>query len=239
MLEALVSGTHDPDVLAELAKGRLRRKLPALRDALEGRFRGHHALLVGELLSHVDYRDEAIERLSTEVAARVTLFSEELALLNTIVGVDRRAGEVILAGIGPDMSRFPSHRHLASWAGSCPGNNESAGKHFSGKTRKGSKWLRSGLTECATSASRSKRTYLAAQYVRLKGRRGHKKAIGAVAHSILVIAYHVLERHRSYADLGPDHLLLRDSNEAYKNRLVRQLERLGHKVTFEPVAQTA
>jgi transposase len=239
MLDALVAGTHDPEVLAELAKGALRKKLPQLREALEGRFRSHHALIVGELLAHVDYLDEAITRLSTEIETRVAPFSEQVALLDTIVGVNQRAAEVILAEIGADMTRFPSHRHLASWAGRCPGNDESAGKHRSGKTRKGSKWLGATLNECATSASRSKGTYFASQYARVKGRRGHQKAIGAVAHSILVIAYHVLSRRQSYTDLGPDYLLLRERSDAYKNRLVRQLERLGHKVTLEPLAQTA
>jgi len=239
MLEALVSGTHDPEVLADLAKGRLRAKLPQLREALEGRFRAHHALILGELLGHIDYLDEAVARLSEEVEKRIAPFSEEVALLDSIVGVDRRGAEVLIAETGADMTRFPSAAHLASWAAVCPGNNESAGKHFSGRTRKGSKWLRTTLNECANSAARSKGSYLSSQYARLKGRRGHKKAIGAVAHSILVIAYHVLQRRRSYADLGPDYLLLRDNADAYKNRLVRQLERLGHKVTLEPLAQTA
>lgn len=177
--------------------------------------------------------------LSEEVERRIAPLSEEVALLDTIVGVDRRAAEVILAEIGPDMSRFPSSRHLASWAGRCPGNDESAGKHRSGTRRKGPKWLGATLNECANSAARSKGTYLASQYARLKGRRGHKKAIGAVAHSILVIAYHVLARHRRYEDLGPDYLLLRDNAEAYTRRLVRQLERLGHKVNLESLTATA
>jgi transposase len=239
MLDALVSGTHDPEVLAELARGRLRAKLPALREALTGRFRAHHALIVGELLSHIDYLDEAIARLSEEVERRIGPFSVEVALLDTIPGVDRRAAEVILAEIGADMDRFPTHRHLASWAGRCPGNDESAGKRGSGRMRKGSKWLAINLVECATSVSRSKGTYLASQYARIKGRRGHKKAIGAVAHSILVIAYHVLKRRQAYTELGPDYLLLRDSAAAYTKRLVRQLERLGHRVTLEPLAATA
>jgi transposase len=235
MLEALVSGTHDPVVLAELAKGRLRAKLPALREALEGRFRTHHATLVARILAHVDYLDEAIAGLSGEVEQVIAPFAAQLALLDTIPGVDRRAAEVVLAEIGPDMSRFPTAGHLASWAGRCPGNDESAGKHRSGKTRKGSRWLAITLVECAAAASRSKGTYLASQYARLKGRRGHRKAVGAVAHSILVISYHILSRQRPYSELGPDYLLLRNKSEAYKNRLVRQLERLGHKVTLEPL----
>jgi transposase len=236
MLDALVSGTHDPAVLAELAKGRLRAKLPALREALEGRFRAHHALLLGELLAHLDYLDEAIERLSSEVARMVAPFSPLLALLITIPGVSQRTAEVILAEIGTDMGQFPSAGHLASWAGICPGNNESAGKHRAGTTRKGSRWLRVALIEAANAAARGKGTYLASQYARLKGRRGHKKAIVAVAHSILVIAWHLLSTGQPYSDLGADWFLQRHSSEAYRNRLVRQLERMGHKVTLEPAA---
>jgi transposase len=234
MLEALVAGTHDPAVLAELAKGRLRAKLPALREALEGRFRTHHALLLGELLAHLDYLDEAIERLSNQVARVVAPFSPLLALLITIPGVSQRTAEVILAEIGTDMGQFPSAGHLASWAGVCPGNNESAGKHRAGTTRKGSRWLRVALIEAANAAARGKGTYLASQYARLKGRRGHKKAIVAVAHSILVIAWHLLSTGQPYSDLGADWFLQRHSSEAYRNRLVRQLQRMGHKVTLEP-----
>jgi transposase len=238
MLEALVGGTTDPEVLAELARGQLRKKLPALREALHGRVARHHRLLVAELLAHLDYLEEAIERLSGEVAQVIAPFSPLLALLMTIPGVDRRTAEVILAEIGTDMTRFPTAGHLASWAGLCPGNNESAGKHFSGKTRKGSKWLRTTLSQAANAAARSKGTYLAAHYARIKGRRGHKKAIVAVAHSILVIAWHLLTRNQPYTDLGADYFLERQNSEAYRNRLVRQLERMGHKVTLEP-AQAA
>ena len=236
MLEALVSGTHDPEVLADLARGVLRRKIPALQEALEGRFRAHHALMVSQMLAHIDYLDEAVETLSAEIERLIAPFSEKVQLLCTIPGVDRRSAEMILAEIGPDMQRFRTHRHLASWAAICPGNNESAGKHQSGRTRNGSKWLRSGLVQCAKAAARSKGTYLASQYARLKGRRGHGKATVAVAHSILVACYYILLRNQPYTDLGPDYLLTRDSTDAHKARLVRQLERMGHKVTLEPVA---
>lgn len=239
MLAGLIEGTRDPAVLAELAKGQLRKKLPQLREALAGRFRAHHALLVGELLAHIEYLEDAIARLSQEVERRLGPFAAEVELLDTIPGVDRRAAEVIVAEIGVDMTRFPTARHLASWAGRCPGNDESAGKRRSGRMRKGSKWLAITLIECANAVVRTKRTYLASQYARIKGRRGHKKAIGAVAHSILTIAYHLLQRRRPYVDLGPDYLLLRDNTEAYTRRLVRQLERLGHKVPLEPLPVSA
>ena len=233
MLDALVEGTTDPEVLAELAGGRLRAKLPALREALEGRFSAHHALMVSKILAHIDYLDESIAELSVEVE-RVNFapFSDEVELLDTIPGVDRRTAETLIAEIGVDMSRFPTHGHLASWAGMCPGNDESAGKHRSGKTRKGSKWLRSALTEAARAAARSKGTYLAAQYARLRGRRGPKKAAVAVGHSILVICYHILQRGEPYQELGEDYFNRR-SEEAYRKRLVRQLEKLGHRVVLE------
>jgi len=235
MLDALVAGTHDPEVLAELAKGRLRTKIPALREALEGHFMGHHCILMGELLAHLDYIDESIARLNLEVERVIAPFVNDVELLQTIPGVARRSAEVLIAEIGADMTRFPSSAHLASWAGYCPGNNESAGKHHSGKTRKGSKWLHKTLTEAARAASRSKNNYLAAQYARLKGRRGDKKAIVAVGHSMLVIAYHLLSRQQPYSDLGNDYFHRRQS-EVYKNRLVRQLERMGFEVALTPAA---
>jgi transposase len=238
MLEALVGGTTDPEVLADLARGALRKKLSVLREALQGRVARHHRLLVAELLAHLDYLDEAIQRLSVEVARVVAPYSPLLALLCTIPGVDKRTAEVILAEIGTDMGRFSSAGQLASWAGLCPGNNESAGKHASGRTRKGSKWLRTALVQAANAAARAKGTYLAAQYARIKGRRGHQKAIVAVAHSILVIAWHLLTRNQPYSDLGADYFMDRQSSQAYSNRLVRQLERMNYKVTLEP-ADTA
>src|SRR5918994_1933456 len=157
MIEALLSGTTDPKVLAELAKGRLRKKIPKLEEALEGNFSSHHAFMVGNILAHIDYLDESIARLSEEIERVMAPFcEEEVALLSTIPGVDRRTAETLIAEIGVDMSRFPSSAHLASWAGMCPGNDESAGKRRSGKTRKGSKWLRSALTESAHAAARTK-----------------------------------------------------------------------------------
>jgi transposase len=188
------------------------------------------------MLARIDPMDETIGRLSAEVARVAAPFSPLLALLMTIPGVSRRTAEVIVAEIGPDMGRFPTAAHLASWAGVCPGNNESAGKHGSGRTRKGSKWLRVALVEAAHAAARTKNSYLAAQYARLRGRRGPKKAALAVAHSILVIAWHLLSRGEPYTDLGADYFVKRQAHQAYRDRLVRQLERMGHKVTLEPTA---
>ena len=149
MLDALISGTHDPALLAELAKGALRKKIPALREALQGRFTGHHALLIGQMLAQIDFLDETISTLSERVEELTRPFSREIELLDTIPGVDKRAAEMLLAEIGPDMSRFPTEHHLASWGGMCPGQRESGGKKHSAATRKGSKWLRGTLTECS------------------------------------------------------------------------------------------
>jgi transposase len=240
MLNALCEGDTDPEALAELAKGKLRAKLPALRLALEGRFSAHHALLVSHLLSHVEYLDETIASLSEEIEERVRPFERQRELLCTIPGVAERTAEVILAEFGPDMERFPSHRHAASWAAICPGHDESAGKRRSGKTRKGDRWLRTALIEAAQSAAgRTKDTYLHSQYLRIKRRRGHGKAIVAVAHSILVAAYYILSEDKPYHELGGDYFIRREDQERLTRRLVRQLERLGQQVTLEPATAEA
>jgi transposase len=237
MLDALVAGTHDPEVLAELARGRLRQKLPALQEALTGRFRSeHHGLLVSQILAHIDYLDETIATLSARIEHVIAPFSRERELLQTIPGVARLGAEVLIAEIGVDMSVFPSDAHLASWAGQCPGNHESAGKRRSGKPRNGSKWLHKTLTESAKAAARSKGTYLSAQYGSLRGRRGPGKATGALRHSILIAAYHILEQKVPYQELGADYFDRRRSTEQRTRRLVRQLEQLGHTVTLQPLA---
>ncbi len=205
MLDALVSGMSDPDVLADLAKGKLRKKIPALREALEGRFDTEHALIVSQILAHIDFLEEAIDRLSEEIEERIAPFAPQRELLKTIPGVSQRTAEVLIAEIGVDMNAFPTPKHLASWAGMCPGNDQSGGKRRSGKTRNGSKWLRSTLTESALAAARTKNSYLAAQYQRLRGRRGHSKAVTAVGHSILTAAWHMLQNGELYRDLGSDY----------------------------------
>jgi len=241
MLDALISGTNDPALLAELAKGTLRKKIPALREALQGRFTGHHALLIGQMLAHIDFLDETIATLSERIEELTRPFSRELELLDTIPGVDKRAAELLLAEIGPDMSRFPSDAHLASWAGMCPGQHQSAGKKQSAATRKGSKWLRGTLTECAKGIVRTKGTYLSARYHRIKSRRGHAKATIATGHKILTAAYHVLQQGIPYNELGEEFFYRRDTEatERYRRRLVKQLERLGHQVTLEPMPEPA
>jgi transposase len=236
MLDALVSGTTDPEMLAELARGKLRKKIPALRQALEGRFSAKHALIVGQILAHIDFLDDAIERLSEAIEEQLGPFgNQQVELLCTIPGVQRRAAEVIVAETGADMTKFATAGHLASWAGVCPGNDESAGKRRSGRTTKGSKWLRQTLTESAKAAARTKDTYLAAHYARLRVRRGANRATTAVAHSILIAAWHMLQTGETYTDPGGDYFARRDPERATK-RLVAQLERLGHTVILQEAA---
>lgn len=235
MLAALIEGTTDPEVLAELAKGRLRAKIPDLREALEGRFDHLHSVWVGAILAHVDFLDEQIAGLSEAIEEQIAPFESAVELLRSIPGVQRRTAEVIIAEIGTDMSRFPSAKHLASWAGQCPGNDQSAGRRRSGRTRKGSKWLDWALEEAALAAVRSKDVYLAAQYQRLRPRRGHKKALGAVKHSILVAVWHMLSTGELYRELGGEYFRRRDPERITK-RLVTQLEALGHSVSLEAAA---
>lgn len=232
MLEALVHGTRDPEVLAELARGRLRSKIPVLERALVGRFSSRHALVVSAILAKLDFLEELIGRLNTEIEVMLDPFEAEMALLTTIPGIDRRSAQCVIAEIGVDMSIFGSSARLASWAGRCPGNHESAGKRKSGTARKGSKWLATTLAQAAESAGRSKGTYLGAQFQRLAGRIGHNKARKAVEHSILVAIYHVLDRKVPYQDLGAEWFQKRRP-EAHARRLARQIEALGYRVSIE------
>ncbi|UNX53888.1 IS110 family transposase [Georgenia sp. TF02-10] len=236
MLRALVGGAPDPGALADLAKGRLRSKIPALREALRGRFGAQHALVVGEILAKLDYLDETIERLSEAIDEVIAPFARQRDLLATAPGIDKRTAEGIIAEIGVDMSVFGDAEHLASWAGRCPGQHESAGKSRSGRTRKGNKWLRTYLHDAATAAVRTKASYSAAQYARIKGRRGHAKALGAVQHSILVSVFHMLDRDQPYQDLGADYFVRRHSPERRAKRLINELTALGYKVTAEAPA---
>ena len=232
ILAELVAGSTDAVGMAKLARGRLRAKIPELEQALVGRLRPHHQFLIAQQLAHIDALDEAIERVSEEIAKCTHPFAEIIALLDTIPGVAQRTAEVLVAEIGTDMSRFPTADHLASWAGLAPGNNESGGKRRSGKTRKGSPWLRAALVEAAHGAGLKKGTYLQAQYRQLVRRKGKKRAAVAVAHSIIVIAYHVIREQRPYTDLGADYLDRRRSDAA-EQRLVAQLRARGYTVSRE------
>lgn len=232
ILTAMLAGTADPTILAEFARGKLRAKLPQLERALVGQFGAHQRFLLARQLAHLDSLDELIEQLDAEVEERLRPFEDALDRLDTIPGVGRRTAQVLVAEIGLDMSRFPTARHLASWAGMCPGNNESAGKRKSGKTRKGDAWLRAALIEAAHASSRARNTYLGAQYHRLITRRGKKKAVVAVGHTILIIAYQLLAKATQYADLGPRYFDERDQQHVTQ-RLVRRLESLGYTVQLE------
>jgi transposase len=238
MLNALVAGETSPDVLADLARRQMRKKIPALREALAGHFDEHHRMWIGAILAHIDFLDAQIARLTAMIEEQIRRFATAVELLCTIVGIQHRGAECILAEIGTDMTRFASARHLASWAGQCPGNDQSAGKRRSGKTREGSKWLDYALEEAAMAAIRVKGNYLAAQYQRLKPRRGHKRALGAVKHSILTAIWHMLQTGEIYNDLGGDYFTRRDP-ERQTRRLVAQLERLGHQVTLTEEAAAA
>lgn len=237
MLEALIAGERDLSVMAELARGRMRSKRTELEEALRGHFLPHHSFLLTEHLSHLDYLDEAIDRVSQAIEEHLADEQEAIALLDTIPGVSQRTAEILIAEIGTDMSRFPSAKHLASWAGMCPGHHESAGKRLSGKTRKGSRWLRQVLVEIAQVAAKTKDTYLAAQYRRIAARRGKKRALIALGHTVLVIAYQLLTRQQPYHDLGVAYFDKLEQNRV-KRRLVHRLERMGYEVVLQQSVTT-
>jgi transposase len=225
-------------VWASMNAGKLRKKLPELRKALEGRFSAHHRFILEHILGHLDFLDEAIERISREGAERTSPFDELIQFMDTVPGVDRKAAEGTIAEIGPDMEPFPTHQHLASWTGLCPSNKESAGKRKKGRARKGDQGFRRYAIEMALAASRSKGTYLNALYHRLVRRKGHKKAIVAVAHAIVVIIYHVIKHRVPYRELGADYF--DKLNTTYiKRHYLKRLESLGFKVTLEPLEVAA
>lgn len=234
MLTAMIAGVDEPAALADLAQGRLREKRDLLEVALEGRMTQHQRFLLNVQLRHLVDLDRSIEQVGTEIEARLRPFSEAAARLMTIPGVGPRTAQTILAEVGADMSRFPSDAHLASWAGLCPGHHESAGKRTSGRTRKGSPWLRGALVEAAQAAGRSK-TYLGQHFHRLAARRGKKRASVATAHTILVIVYHILAEQRTYEDLGVHYFDQRNQDRTTR-RLVRKLESFGYHVNLEAAA---
>jgi transposase len=223
MIRAMASGEADPDELAELARGRLRDRLPELRSALRGRVTDHHQFMLTFLLDHLEQIERDIGKLDERLRSLMRPFQETLDRLQTIPGVALRTAEILLAEIGPNMAQFPSPQHLASWAGVCPGNNLSAGKRKELKAKKGSKWLKSALNEAALGAARKKGSYLRAQFYRLKARRGGKKAAMAVAHSMIVAVHEMLSKKKNFADLGEAHF-----DRKNRDRLVRHhLRRLG------------
>jgi len=239
MLRALSNGEGDPVVLAELARQRLRKKIPQLQEALLGEVTEHHRFLLKMLLEQVEFLEGQIARLGQRITEVLPPpFGEAIARLETIPGIDRRAAQSIVAEIGAEMKPFKSAGHLASWVGMCPGNHESAGKRRSGRTTKGNAWLRVTLVQCAWAASHTKGTYLSAQYKRLAARRGKKRALVAVGHTLLGIVYAVLKKKGTYQELGADYLDRQDK-EGLARRLLKRLEKLGVKVTVEPAGAVA
>src|SRR5712691_3233129 len=235
MVEALITGTAGPEAIAELARGPLRRKHNDLVAALEGLVGPTQRLLLASHLRNLEFLTQEMERLSAEIEEQLRPSQELLERLDTIPGVGPRVAQAILAEIGTDVSRFPTGSHLASWARVCPSNDESAGKRRSSHIGPGNPWLRATLVEAAWAATHAKQTYLAAQYRRLAARRGHKRALIAVAHTILIIAYRIIRDGTTYEDLGSNYFDERD-RRATLRRSVQRLERLGYKVTVQEAA---
>ena len=240
ILAALLAGEDDVTVLADLAKGKLRKKRDQLERALSGRLQPHHRFLLTELLAQIDGLDETIARFDAEIARLCAVNEEEdvVELLDTIPGIGRAMAELLVAEIGVDMTKFPTPAHLAAWAGVAPGSNESAGRQRSGRTRKGNAWLKAALVQAAHGAARMKGTALAAKYQRVAARRGAKRAIMAVAHRLLIIAYHVIARREPYHELGADYLERRRAPETV-DRLVQRLRQLGVDVTVTTAPYSA
>ena len=235
MLDSIINDIEDPKLLAQLAKGKMKSKRKNLEQALHGLVGLHQKKLLSTQLKHIDFLDGEIKQLDREIGERLRPFEEELELLQTIPGVGRRTAELLASEIGTDMDRFATSANIASWAGMVPGNNESAGKRKSSRTRKGNKHIRSGLVQAARAAARNKECYLSAQYHRIAARRGSNRAAVAVGHSILVIAYHILKRRQPYNELGNNYFDQRKAN-AVLNKTVKRIEALGYKVTLEQVA---
>ncbi len=236
ILDALCDGERDPDVLAGMAKGRLKVKAEYLRQCVPGRFNEFHAVMTRELLAHIDYFDAATARLDEQIDRLMAPFADARDRFDTIPGIGKRNAEIIVAEIGIDMTQFPTPAHLASWAGLCPGNNESAGKHKSTKTRSGNPWLTSALVEAAWSAVRTKDCYLAVRFRRIAKRRGDQRALIAIAHTILVICWHLLVDETTYTELGTDYLAGKDQPDRRRRLLVAQLEQLGYTVQLTTAA---
>jgi transposase len=233
IIRALIEGEEDGTKLANLAQGKLRNKLPELRQALQGRLTDHHRFMLRQLWDELEALEKLMAKLQERIAEATRPYASQIQRMDPVPGVDRRVAEVVLAEVGPDLSPFPTDAHVSSWSGMSPGSNESAGKQRSTRTTKGNRWLRAALVQAAWAASHSKNTYLAAQYRRLVGRRGKKRALVAVGHSILVILYHLLKDETPYSELGGNYFD-RLQPERLTRYHVRRLEQLGHKVTLEP-----
>jgi transposase len=239
MIEAMIDGQTDPTALAGLAKGKLRQKRGELEQALLGSVQAHHRIILQQLLDLVDSMDKSISALDAEIEESCAPFTAAVARLDKITGIGVPTAQMVLSEIGTDMSKFPSDRHLCAWAGLAPGNYESAGKRKSGKTRKGNQSLRSGLVQSAQAAARSKNNYMSALYARIVPRRGHKRAVIAVAHAILKVIYHMIKNETEYNELGADYFdKLNPKRSA--NRLIKRLQDLGYTVTkpmeMQPIA---
>ena len=232
MLDALLGGQQDAEVLAELARGRLRAKLPALRKALDGRVQPQHQTLLTRILAHIDFLEESLAQLQTEIEPYLVPFEEAVGLMQSIVGIGEIAAASIIAEIGADMTRFASDKHIASWAGVCPGNKQSGGKRLSGKTTKGNPYLRAILFEVSWAIAHTKDNYLSAFYHRMARRHGKHKAIAALAHKVLVVIYHILRTKKPYTDLGADYFDQRDRKRIELHHIHR-LEQLGYTVTLQ------
>jgi transposase len=238
ILDALVEGKLSPEQMAELVHRRMEAKKPALREALAGRVTPHHRFMLSQLLGQLDHLDAMVEALDARAEEVMSpLEREAVKRLDAVPGIDVRSGQVIVAEVGTDMARFPSAQHLASWAGLCPGNDRSAGKRRSGRTRQANRWLKAALTQAAWAAGRTRRSYFSAQHRRLATRRGVKRATVAVAHSLLVTAYHLLAEHgREFVDLGVGHFEKKRTADEQAERMVRKLEKLGYAVDIKPAA---
>jgi transposase len=238
ILDAMIEGNESPKQLADLALGQLRLKIPQLVEALRGRVRAVHRFRLQQQLERVDFIEQQIMQLEAEMEKQNAPFQEAVKLLAEIPGFDRTTAWSVIAEIGINMNQFPSAHHLASWAGVCPGNNESAGKRLSGKTRKGSRWLRQKLCQSAWCSSRCKNSYFAAYFQRIAAHRGRKRAIVAVSHALLVVCYYLLQRKCHFQDLGVNYFD-QLNHEKLTRYFVKRLKRLGHNVTIEPCSASA
>jgi transposase len=236
MIEALIAGEHDPEVLAQMARKRMRAKIPALEEALSGHFGPHHAVVCRQILDHIDFLDRSIASLTAEIAERMHPFEVAVSLLVSVPGIGRATAEVIVAETGADMSRFPSPGHLCAWAGLAPASHESAGKHRPAGTRQGAPWLRRALVEAAWGATRTKNTYYSVYFRRIARRQGRNKAVIALAHTMLADCWHLLSTGALYQDLGADYFERRHDPRVEARRLQRRIEALGFTVTVQEAA---